>query len=85
MNIIQRAIDAVRHPGEYPNQRARRRWMATLDRTIPAPMAVPQRRVDVVCRCGHTYSQHVVVSAAQATCGEEDTCIMFRPDRVVVT
>lgn len=86
MNVVRRVVDAIRHPGEYPHQRARRRWMAVLDETNPRPMAVPaQRRVDTVCRCGHTYAEHVVVSAAQATCTREDTCVMFRPERVVVS
>ncbi len=86
MNAAQRIFDAIKHRGEYPHQRARRRWLAVLAEGEPVMQARPVvRRVDVQCRCGHVYTEHLVVSAAQAACTMACTCIMFRPEKVVVS
>jgi hypothetical protein len=86
MNIIQRIVDGRRHRGEYPAQRARRRWLHVLAQGEPVQQARPvQARVDIVCRCGHTRTEHVVYSAGQAACTEACACIIFRADRVRVS
>ena len=36
MNIMQRALDRLRHPHEYPEQRNRRRYLEGLDQASPA-------------------------------------------------
>lgn len=85
MNALQRALDRARHPGEYSQQRAYRRWLTTLAANEPVQMARPiVRRVDIMCRCQHVRADHVVISAAQAVCTEACPCAMFRAERVVV-
>jgi hypothetical protein len=36
MNVVERLMDRVRHPGETNDQRAMRRYRSTLDRFTPA-------------------------------------------------
>lgn len=37
MNALARLVDRLRHPAEYPDQRAYRRWRGFLDSQAPAP------------------------------------------------
>lgn len=87
MNRLRQALDSWRHPGEFEQQRVRRRWLEGLARNEPVQQARPAfARVDIMCRCGQLRSEHQVVSAAQAVCmAAACTCIMFRAERVVVT
>jgi hypothetical protein len=79
----------LRHPGEYPEQRLRRRWLATLaehDSTLPDPYPAinADRSVTRVCQCSHTEGRHAVSRFVPdwpcVTCD----CARFRPVKVQI-